>query len=244
MSEPTRLRAFLLHLAISGAVVVLLLALMKLIWFPKDLILAGGLQGLAIVIAVDLVLGPLLTLIVFVPKKPGLKFDLCMIGLLQISSLIFGTHLIHTQRPLAQVLIDDGIHLLSAADFKQYDTSLDSISGKHPKNVMISLPQDVNSWGVVKFTSEFVDEKPFALRTDLYVLTKDVSQEEYQKRIEHIQASSKNDIPNNINSGASSDCSWVPLFSVHAKGFACVTKENGIEKLSKTLFSQLFAKND
>ena len=37
------------------------------------------------------VVGPLLTLIVFRAGKPGMKFDLAVIGLVQVAALAYGT---------------------------------------------------------------------------------------------------------------------------------------------------------
>jgi hypothetical protein len=49
--------------------------------------IAGGWEGLRIVIAVDLVLGPLLTLVVYKAGKSSLTFDLSCIAIFQIACL-------------------------------------------------------------------------------------------------------------------------------------------------------------
>ena len=44
-----------------------------------------------LMIGVDVVIGPLLTLIVFDPKKKHLKFDLVVIAALQLAALAYGS---------------------------------------------------------------------------------------------------------------------------------------------------------
>jgi hypothetical protein len=110
MKLNSRLGAFALHLLISALILITLLIVIFFVWYPNGLISAGGLTGLKILIGVDLILGPVLTLIVFSPGKKGLKFDLALIAIIQISCLIYGLWTIYSQRPLVQVLIDDGVH--------------------------------------------------------------------------------------------------------------------------------------
>ncbi|KAB0769044.1 hypothetical protein F7O87_33620, partial [Pseudomonas aeruginosa] len=62
----SRWRAFFIHLLISLAIFIVLLAIICLWWYPGALFeIAGGWQGVRIVAAVDMVLGPLLTLVVY-----------------------------------------------------------------------------------------------------------------------------------------------------------------------------------
>jgi hypothetical protein len=60
-----------------------------------------------LITGVDLVLGPLLTLIVFKAGKPGLRRDLTLIGILQVVALVWGTWLVYDQR-IAMVTYGDG----------------------------------------------------------------------------------------------------------------------------------------
>ena len=70
----TRIGAFLIHLGVSFAIFLALASLVVFVWYPDFFFSTdGGWQGMRIIIAVDLVLGPTLTLIVFKPGMPGLK---------------------------------------------------------------------------------------------------------------------------------------------------------------------------
>lgn len=67
--------------------------------------------------AVDVVCGPLLTTLVFNPKKSRreLTLDLSLIGLLQISALVYGLYSISLARPVALVFESDRLVAVSAA---------------------------------------------------------------------------------------------------------------------------------
>ncbi len=81
----SRWQAFGIHLVISTLLLLAMLAIILLLWYPGLLFsVDGGWMGLRIVIGVDLVLGPLLTLVVFKAGKPGLKFDLSCIAAFQL----------------------------------------------------------------------------------------------------------------------------------------------------------------
>lgn len=73
----TRLRAFAIHLiAKSAGIILALLGLMHWVWYPAPYFeINGGWHVWRILAGVDVVLGPLLTLIVFKSGKPSLKFD-------------------------------------------------------------------------------------------------------------------------------------------------------------------------
>ena len=87
-----RWKAFGIHLAISLVVFLALLGIIILLWYPGILFsIDGGWEGLKIVMGVDVVLGPLLTLVVFKVGKPGLKFDLTCIAVAQIACMVTGT---------------------------------------------------------------------------------------------------------------------------------------------------------
>lgn len=59
---------------------------------PGLLEMARAGRLLATLAAVDLVMGPLLTLVEFKPGKKSLKFDLTAIALLQAGALLYGLH--------------------------------------------------------------------------------------------------------------------------------------------------------
>ena len=85
LSNITRLNAFLIHFSISLVIFFILLYFILVQWYPQPLFSTdGGWRVIRIIAVVHLMLGPLLTLIVFKPGKKGLKFDLSMIALVQV----------------------------------------------------------------------------------------------------------------------------------------------------------------
>lgn len=97
----TRWSASLTHLALSAVVIGSIALIAFLQWFPAGLHHAAKLDRLlAIMLAVDIVAGPVLTLIVYRRGKPGLRLDLAVIGLLQILFLAYGLSALWRSRPL------------------------------------------------------------------------------------------------------------------------------------------------
>ena len=112
----SRWKASGLHLLISVAVALAVLALLLFVWYPGPMFeAAGGDKLLLILIGVDVILGPLITLIVFKSGKPGLKFDLTVIGAVQLAALIYGTHIMFLARPAFIVFVKDQFQVAIAA---------------------------------------------------------------------------------------------------------------------------------
>jgi len=96
----TRWQASGLHLLISIAIAAAVLALLLLVWYPGPLFEAmGGMGLLFILIGVDVVLGPTVTLIIFKQGKRGLKLDLAIIGAVQLAALLYGVHVMYLAHP-------------------------------------------------------------------------------------------------------------------------------------------------
>jgi hypothetical protein len=96
-----RFYAFLTHLALSTGVATVVVVMVFLRWYPAPLEEAVGVtQIFLLLLSVDIIMGPVLTLIVYKKGKPSLKFDLAIIALLQISALSYGIHTVFTGRPV------------------------------------------------------------------------------------------------------------------------------------------------
>ena len=107
------------HLLISVAIAATAIAVMLGVWYPGPLFeAAGGTGMLYILVGVDVILGPLLTLIVFKSGKRGMKFDLTAIGLVQIAALVYGVHIVFLARPAFIVFVKDRFELAAAVDLE------------------------------------------------------------------------------------------------------------------------------
>ena len=72
-----RLRAFLIHLTILAAFLGATFAVIYFVWYPEPYFeIVGAWYLVRIFLVVNIVVGPLLTLIIFKPGKWGLRFDL------------------------------------------------------------------------------------------------------------------------------------------------------------------------
>lgn len=149
-----RFGAFATHLGISLIIFFFLAYLVVYEWYPGFFFdTDGGWRGMRIIIGVDLVLGPLLTLCVYKRGKPGLKFDLTCIGALQIVCLIAGTYIVWAERPLAIVYVDSRFEVMTADDYKDYGLpvpSFEGISGDDPKWVMVDVPEDADEQSALR----------------------------------------------------------------------------------------------
>ena len=107
--------AFLSHLIFSLLLIGLFMAIVRISWFPGVTFeLEDVWQGLKILIPVDAILGPVLTFILFVPGKKGLKLDLSVIVILQVAALIYGGYAIYDSRPAAYVFTGDRFEIVPA----------------------------------------------------------------------------------------------------------------------------------
>lgn len=96
-----RLKAFGYHLGISVLIAIVSLFIIFMVWHPAPLATAVGVTHIFIMmLAVDVVLGPLLTLIFAKQGKKLLKFDLAVIIILQLAAFIYGMYNIAMSRPV------------------------------------------------------------------------------------------------------------------------------------------------
>lgn len=117
-----RLWASALHLSASLVVALIAAIAVLFVWYPGDYReFAGGRGLLFLVAAVDVVSGPLLTLVVFNPAKGRrhLHRDLAVIAVIQLAALGYGIHTTFQARPVAIVFEVDRFRLVSAQDVQQ-----------------------------------------------------------------------------------------------------------------------------
>lgn len=117
-------RALGVHLLLSLLLVAIALALMWFVWFPAPLFFTdGGGIGLKLLLLVDLVLGPLLTFVVFQPSKPRrtIAFDLGVIAALQLAAYGAGLWSIHSVRVQAVAFHEGVFHAVNVQAFEDQD---------------------------------------------------------------------------------------------------------------------------
>ncbi len=220
----SRWQAFGIHLAISVVVLTALMALIFLFWYPGILFnMDGGWTGLRIVIGVDLVLGPLLTLVVYKAGKPGLRFDLTCIVVFQVVCMAGGMFIVHAERPLALVLAYDTIFSLGAKEFEDYgkDISvLDGIPGSYPKLVYTALPENSVQADILAIRGQFIGD-PLFMQTERYRPLPEAGTELVFIQEDTVRAS----VSEEFNSALPEGCLLAKFVSSVKGGFVCFNAE-------------------
>ena len=112
-------RAALIHLACGLGLVGLLAVLVLAVWFPYPYReISGGQRLFFIMVAVDVVCGPLLTLVLFDPAKARWKWrvDIAIILSMQLGAMIYGLHSIAQARPVFLAYEGDRFRVVRAND--------------------------------------------------------------------------------------------------------------------------------
>lgn len=104
-----------IHFAISAVIATVVSALMMMYWYPGPIFRAtGGNELFFLVVGVDVVIGPLITLIIYNRKKKELKFDLAVVAALQIGALAYGLWVVAQARPVFMAHNNDRFELIAA----------------------------------------------------------------------------------------------------------------------------------
>jgi len=143
----SRVRAAAIHLGICVFVAIMLLALFWFVWYPAPLFRAvGGLDIFLILLGIDVVLGPLLTFVVFKTAKKTLKFDLAVIALVQAAALTYGVYTLLAARPVYIASLGDGFKLVQANEVEPKELEIAKTSLPHwgPKWVGTQRSSDPN----------------------------------------------------------------------------------------------------
>lgn len=115
-----KIRAGLIHLSISALVALIAVGAVFLLWYPQPLHIAVGVTEIFfIVLGVDVVIGPLLTTVVYRRGKKTLRFDLMTIALLQLAAFIYGMWTVAEGRPAWLVFSADRFDLVQAYQIDQ-----------------------------------------------------------------------------------------------------------------------------
>lgn len=139
-----RFIAFACHLALSAIVVAIAMSFVIGVWYPSPLFYVQDFSKIVLtLVSVDLVLGPLLTLMVYNPHKKLLKFDqkkllkidLTIIFLIQISALSYGVYTSFISRPIYVVYSTDRFNSVSANEYQNID-----MKKVAPQNPYLQLP--------------------------------------------------------------------------------------------------------
>jgi hypothetical protein len=149
LKKINRLHAFGMHLAISIGIAIVCFCLVFLVWYPGFLAYASNVTNIfLLLLLVDVVIGPIITLVIYNPLKKELSRDLLIVGIIQISALIYGLHAVFVTRPVYIVFNVGQFDLTYANDISEKNLKLASGGAYHslpvwgPQLVSVVLPSD------------------------------------------------------------------------------------------------------
>jgi hypothetical protein len=128
-------------------VVGLLMLLMFALWYPEPWFsYDGGWHVFRLILLVDVVLGPTMTLVVFRRGKRELRRDLAIIGALQIAALAYGAVIMFMYRPAFVVYAENNFFTVPWPEVRHGTRDLarlDALAGaRGPGIVLLRLPKD------------------------------------------------------------------------------------------------------
>ncbi|MBI1771787.1 MAG: hypothetical protein HYR68_05490 [Burkholderiales bacterium] len=119
----SRYRASATHFFLSCMVGLCLLLMCWFMWYPSPMLSAiGGYEIFFLIVGIDVVLGPALTLVVFNPKKKWLVLDLAVIAIVQISAFLYGVSTLLEARPAYIAALGKSFQVIQASEIT--DTNL------------------------------------------------------------------------------------------------------------------------
>lgn len=139
-----KFKAFAVHLGISLVIALLAVVLVFFVWYPAPLHKALGVTEIfLLLLLIDVVLGPLLTLIVYKKGKRTLVMDLAVIAALQLAALTYGLWTVAEGRPAWLVFGGNHFELVRKADIEPRDLVREP-SFQGPEWVSIQEPLKLN----------------------------------------------------------------------------------------------------
>lgn len=137
-----KLKALTVHLLGSIGIALLLSYVVFYIWYPTPLPKATGITQIFIMmLMIDVIIGPVLTFLIYKKGKKTLKFDLAVIVILQLCAMLYGMYFVSQGRPAWLVQVNDRVVMVSPS------VALDS------QNNSIANQFYAQNWGKPKFVS-------------------------------------------------------------------------------------------
>lgn len=135
------------HLAASALIAALCATLVFGVWYPYPYSeLSSGRELFALLISVDIVIGPLLTFVVYNPKKPRTELwrDVGAIFVLQLIALGYGLYIVAQARPVLLAFEGDLFRVVALPDIDparlaQAPSDMSKLSWTGPRIIGVKL---------------------------------------------------------------------------------------------------------
>jgi hypothetical protein len=138
-----------IHFLVTLTLAASAAALVFLVWFPHPLeTMIGGTELFMLVIGCDLVLGPLISLVIYDSRKRRrlLLLDYALVGVIQIAALVYGIFILEGTRPVYVAFSHDRLEIVTAREITDAelaaarDDRYRSLSLTGPRYVAIDVP--------------------------------------------------------------------------------------------------------
>jgi hypothetical protein len=154
-----RAKAAAWHFAICAAIAICVTLPIVFWLYPTPFFqAAGGLHLLGMILAIDVVLGPTLTFLIFDTRKASLKKDLGVIALIQVLALVYGLYATALSRPIFMTFVVDRFEMVSAAsvdleELKKAPPGFRETRWGHPQMAYAEQPTDPEERSVILFAA-------------------------------------------------------------------------------------------
>jgi hypothetical protein len=119
-----KIRATVVHAIVTIVIALLSAVLVFCLWYPDQLaFLMEGANLYLLILAVEVCLGPLMSLVVYNPEKSAreLWVDYSLVVLIQLAALSYGLYSTFNSRPVYQVLVIDRFEMVGALELNEAD---------------------------------------------------------------------------------------------------------------------------
>ena len=161
----TQFKVFQLRLLASAALLLLVFAVVRTLWYPGAYFAISGVyKQFLVLVAVVFVVGPVLSAFVYRPGKKGLAFDMGVLAGVELLAVIVAGFLLFQRQPHFAVFAVDRIEAVALAevDLGKLQTALDTTRPGHaPRLVYAKLPEDPD------VHSRLIDETVFYGMADI-----------------------------------------------------------------------------
>lgn len=128
-----RIKYFITHFFVSMGIALVWVGIVFFIWYPQPLAKALGVTHIFLMLVIiDVIVGPLLSLLVYKNGKKTLKFDLAIIILIQLSALCYGIYSILEGRPAWLVYTVDRFEIVRTNEIVQDNLKLAKLQYQQP----------------------------------------------------------------------------------------------------------------
>ena len=228
-----RLKFFFSHLSISFLIALLVIGLVFFVWYPAPLAKAVGVTNIFLMmLAIDVIVGPILGWLVYQEGKKTLKFDLSVIILIQIAALCYGVFSIEQGRPAWLVYNVDRFELvrkneLVDTNIQQAQPQFQQPSWFKPQYVAIEFAKDIQQRNDEMF-AEVLGGISIAQRPERYVELTQAKTQIQQRAlplVELQQYNPKTDVEKTLAEYPKANA-WLPLKANAVDMVVLVNKES------------------